>query len=203
MDIKGCQGLCLPIGNTKVGRACTFSLPSFITCPGATPWCFRHCYAWRIERLRPHCRRAYQRNLELSLAREDFVAGVLERLPEKAPFMRVHVGGDFYSIAYIDAWRRIVEARPETGFWCYTRSWTREELLPALTRLRGLPNIQLFASVDPEMPLAPPGWRTAYVVGDGRAEGLPCRHQQGAARSCLDCGYCLNGNRGNVVFQLH
>ena len=64
-------------GNIKVGRVWTFSLPSFVTCPGASPWCRKHCYAWRFEKLRPNCRRGYIRNLALSLQPDRFVEHVL------------------------------------------------------------------------------------------------------------------------------
>ena len=43
--------LCLSMGNTKVGRVWTFSLPSFVTCPGASAWCRQHCYAARFEQI--------------------------------------------------------------------------------------------------------------------------------------------------------
>ena len=47
---------CLGRGNSKVGNIPTFSLPSRLTCPGASAWCIEHCYARRFERLRPFCR---------------------------------------------------------------------------------------------------------------------------------------------------
>ena len=53
-------------GNMKIGAVPTFSLPARLTCPGASPWCLSHCYALRVERLRPSCRMAYARNLLLT-----------------------------------------------------------------------------------------------------------------------------------------
>lgn len=196
--------LCLSnMGNSKVGRVWTFSLPSFVTCPGASAWCRGHCYAWRFERLRPNCRRAYVRNLALSLEPDRFVAHVLNSLPEDAPLVRVHVGGDYYSKEYLDSWQDICEARPDTRFWSYTRSWSVATLRPALEQLRALPNDQLFASVDPDMTLSPEHWRTAFIEIDPRASGMPCRHQNGQVDSCLECGYCFREQAGNVVFKIH
>lgn len=196
--------LCLSsAGNRKVGRVWTFSLPSFVTCPGASAWCRQHCYAWRLERLRPNCRRAYVRNLALSLEPERFVAHVLESLPEDAPLVRIHVGGDFFSPDYATQWHSICEARPDTQFWCYTRSWSVTLLRPALEQLRILPNMELLASIDPEMPLPPEEWRMAFVDIDPRAHGMACRHQQGQVESCLECGYCFQEGAGNVVFKVH
>lgn len=195
--------LCLALGNNKVGRVWTFSLPSFVTCPGASPWCRKHCYAWRLERLRPACRRAYVRNLTLSLYPERFVEHVLESLPEDAPLVRIHVGGDYYGPEYAAAWRDICDARPDTQFWSYTRSWGVPMILPHLELLRAAPNLQLFGSVDPDMPLPPEGWRMAFIEIDPRADGTPCRHQQGEVESCLECGYCFREREGNVVFKVH
>jgi len=76
-------------------------------------------------------------------------------------------------------------------------------LRPGLENLRDLPNVQAFASTDLDMPLPPEGWRTAFLEIDPRANGLPCRHQQGEVASCLECGYCFREHGGNVVFQIH
>lgn len=195
---------CLPLGNRKVGRVLTFSLPSGITCPGSSPWCRANCYALRLERLRPHCRQAYLRNLVLSLDWNTFTERILESLPSDARFIRLHVGGDFHGPAYIEAWQTICDARPKVRFWCYTRSWRLPHLRPALESLRRKRNIQLFASVDPTIPeCPPPDWRIAYLHSDERKNGLPCPHQQHKADSCLECGYCFLKEQGNVVFTEH
>ena len=60
-------------GNMKVGEVFSFSLPSKVTCPGASPWCLKHCYAYRYERLRPSCQKAYKRNLALTKNPDTFV----------------------------------------------------------------------------------------------------------------------------------
>jgi hypothetical protein len=195
--------LCLALGNQKVGRVWTFSLPSLVTCPGASPWCREHCYARRLERFRTNCRQAYLRNLTLSQEPDHLVNKVLASLPEDAKHMRIHVGGDFYSAAYIRAWITICEARPHTRFGAYTRSWVVPELLPSLEQLRALPNVELFASTDPDMSLPPEGWRIAFIADDPRAKGLVCPHQQGLLPSCLTCGYCLRSRPGNVIFNVH
>ena len=195
--------LCIALGNRKVGRVWTFSLPSFVTCPGASTWCRQHCYAWRFERLRSNCRRAYIRNLAMSLEPERFVAPVLKSLPEDASLVRIHVGGDYYSPEYSAAWLEICQARSNTQFWSYTRSWSVATLRLGLEQLRALPNLALFASLDSEMPQPPEGWRLAFIENDPRASGVPCLHQQGQVESCLECGYCFRERAGNVVFTIH
>lgn len=196
-------GVSLGEGNTKVGDVFTFSLPSHVTCPGASSWCREHCYAHRYERLRPGCLQAYERNLLLAQRPEEFVRVMTGILPRILPSMRIHVSGDFHTREYIDGWREICVAFPQTRFWTYTRTWAVPNLLQALEQLKVLPNVQLIASTDPTMSLPPEGWRTAFIDADDRASGLPCRHQQGHANTCLECGYCFREDEGNVVFKVH
>lgn len=190
-------------GNIKVGPILTFSLPSRFSCPGASAWCMRHCYAARFERIWPNCRRAYSRNLVLSWNAQRFVRVMLRCIPRDLHFLRIHVSGDFHSAPYADAWTAIARKRPHTQFWAYTRSWCVPSMLPALERLRALGNVHLFASLDPDMPDPPPGWRVAYLDIDPRAQGVPCLHQHGQAKSCYECRYCFRPGKGNVVFKVH
>jgi hypothetical protein len=201
--ITPCGALCIGNGNRKVGRALTFSLPSRLTCPGASTWCLRRCYAFRYERLRPLCLDAYGRNLFLSLDANRFAESMLAMLPRGLRGVRIHVSGDFYSPTYADLWTRICQGRPDIVFWSYTRSWSVPTILPSLDALHRLANVRLFASCDETMPLPPAGWRTAFVEEDPRAHGVHCRKQQGQAESCLTCGYCLFSDTGHVVFKVH
>ena len=36
--------------------------------------------------------------------------------------LRIHASGDFFSVEYIDAWKRIIAAFPGTVFWSYTKN---------------------------------------------------------------------------------
>jgi hypothetical protein len=201
--ITPCGTLSIGRGNTKIGRALTFSLPSRLTCPGASPWCLRRCYAFRYERLRPFCLDAYGRNLSLSLDTDKFVQTMVAMLPRGLRAVRIHVSGDYYSAAYSAAWIRICQARPDSLFWSYTRAWSVPAILPSIEALRSLTNVRLFASCDVTMPLPPAGWRTAFIEEDPRAQGMLCKKQQGHVESCLTCGYCLFSDTGHVVFKVH
>lgn len=201
--MKNTVPLCVGKGNGKLGDVLTFSLPSTATCPGASPWCLNHCYAWRLERIRPNCRRAYKRNEALTLDSDEFVERILEMIPEFAACFRIHVGGDFHSSQYIDSWNRICSARPHVRFWAYTRSWILPSLRWPLESLRRLENVQIFGSTDPTMGRPPATWRVAFIDCDLQANGMPCKEQHNQAQSCLDCGYCFHQTRGNVVFEVH
>jgi len=196
-------GVSLGEGNIKIGEVFNFSLPSITTCPGASSWCLKYCYAHRYERLRPRCRKAYRRNLALAQKTETFVRTMIGVLPRIMPSFRVHVSGDFFSGSYVEAWMRICLEFPQSRFWAYTRSWTIAELRPSLDRLRALGNVNLFASTDQTMPLPPEGWRVAFVDTDPRAHGVLCSKQTEEDDSCLACGYCFREQAGNVIFRVH
>lgn len=196
-------GISLGEGNMKVGEVLSFSLPSRLSCPGASRWCLEHCYARRLERIRPTCRRAYRDNLVEATDTDAFAEKLSAILPRILLQLRLHVSGDFFSVEYIEAWRRICQSLPETRFWAYTRSWNVPALQEALRALRDLDNVQLFASTDPTMPLPGKDWRRAFLASDPRARGLLCRAQTEDQTVCLDCGYCFRRSRGDVVFREH
>jgi len=196
-------GVSLGEGIKKVGEVFTFSLPSHITCPGMSIWCKKHCYAYRYERRRPKCQKAYQNNFALTQNIDNFITTMIGILPRIMPCFRIHISGDFYSIEYIEAWQKICSAFPQTKFWTYSRSWNVSELLPSLNTLRTLPNVQIFASTDPTIRLPPEDWRIAFIETDLRANGLICLAQTKEKHSCLQCGYCFNQKDVNIIFKVH
>lgn len=190
-------------GNKKLGSVFTFSLPSKITCPGSSPWCQKKCYGTRYERRRVTCRNAYERNLTLSKMPKNFSDLMVGVIPRIITSFRIHVSGDFYCPEYVRSWIKICNSFPQIKFWAYTRSWNVKQLLKELEKLRELPNVQLFASTDPTMPLPPKGWRTAFINDDSRAKGILCPAQINKETTCLKCGHCFKQTEGNVVFKVH
>jgi hypothetical protein len=186
------------------------------TCPGSTPECESICYASRPVAENGAVFEMWERN---SLTSE------VPPIPEEAEVVRAHVSGDFDSVAYIENWIKRLQERPDVKFWAYTRSWRIPELLPALERLRALPNVQLFASMDKNTPTLPPvGWRRAWiwpneprinwtiggilrgscqtVLSDGTPSYV-CPEQTGRKPNCESCRYCFDGNKHDVTFLLH
>lgn len=118
------------------------------TCPGATEECQRICYARRVVEEKDVVNHMWVTN---GIFNDD-----VPPLPEDARLVRVHVSGDFDTVAYIANWYHRLAERPDVTCWAYTRSWRVPELLAALERLRALPNVQLFASMDKSTPELPP-----------------------------------------------
>lgn len=120
------------------------------TCPGSTPECEAICYARRP---------VAEDGPVMQMWRDNTYGNDVPEIPEDAKLLRLHVGGDFNSVEYIANWYHRLAARPDVTAWVYTRSWRVFELLAALERLRTLPNVQMFASMDlttPEMPPSEP-----------------------------------------------
>lgn len=128
-------------GNAKLAKEIvTFSLPSGFTCPGADTCLAKvnvktgkiedgpnqqfRCFS-AISELRPAVRRQRWYNFELLRAArtKDKIKDLLiNSVPKKAKIVRIHVGGDFYSQAYFDAWAEVAALFPDCIFYAYTKS---------------------------------------------------------------------------------
>ena len=194
------------------------------TCPGSTPECERICYA---------ARQVAEHGPVASMWRENSWHGDVPPIPDDCRLLRIHVGGDFDTVEYICNWIARLTERPDVTCWAYTRSWRVPTLLAALERLRALPNIQLFASMDKSHADEPPvGWRRAWIDGDSRAgkplqihahtelaqafiddfeclqtadgvKSLICPEETNAVTNCEECGFCFTGPRNDVTFLEH
>ena len=185
-------------GNPKLGEEgmYTFSLMPVETCPGASDLCKSICYARRAA-LNPFLRALWEANAQLT---------ALPPPPADCHFIRLHVSGDFPTTAYVDMWTAFAASHPTLIIYTYTRSWRIPALLPALERLRALPNVQLFASTDESITETPPeGWRVSWIEGDPRVREhtFVCAAERGVKPDCLACGYCFCGTHGDVVFLKH
>lgn len=209
------------LGNSKLGdHVYTFSrLPGRVngTCPGATDACEAVCYAKRMYTKANGLAELFYRNT---------VDPNLSGLPDDAEIVRIHVSGDFDTPGYIEQWISLVCTRRGVRFFGYTRAWSVPGLQKAIRRLRDETNVQLFASVDEDndtetvSKLVSEGWRLSWM-GTDLVPGLEphtepfvattpagslavlCLEAEGRKDNCQECGYCFNGQRGDVVFPIH
>lgn len=164
-DTRGVELSRYGSGNRKIGFG-VFTYSRFAgkvtgTCPGSSQECEAICYAKRISGV---VRDIYERNL----------GNDVPPIPAECQVLRIHISGDFNTPEYVQAWIARLKERPDVTCWAYTRSWRVPELLPHLEELRALPNVQLFASMDPTITELPPvGWRRAWIRRDVPHEGWP------------------------------
>lgn len=208
-------------GNQKLGNwIWAFNLPCKLTCPGMSPTCSALCYACDGRFLRWNVKHAHQRNLIASRL-SDFRNRMIDEICNNCVlFLRWHSSGDFYSPGYVASWRHVVQRMRRTTFYGYTRSWTNEEMLPALIELAAEKNVQLWWSCDRSMPQPPrvagvrlawmaetdqdlPPYAVDLVFRDDTSAGLlkrlsgylVCPYEQKLklprALTCSQCGLCF------------
>ena len=160
-------------GNHKLGKRLiwSFSLPSARPdiCIGMSALCQQHCYARRMERLRPAVLARYEANHRLSLA-PGFARRVRAFLVgHDITVVRLHVGGDFFSREYARKWLRVMRRSPKVRFYFYTRAWRVDSIRDTLERMAALPNCRAWYSCDRETGVptdVPPHVRLAWLSAE-------------------------------------
>lgn len=157
-----------PNGKTAV-LANAFGLPSgtAYSCPGATSFCERICYAGKLEKIYKGVKSVIVSNYETLLYADyldgisgmesllismvqDFVSETVNRRSKgkSATFdFRIHWDGDFFSRDYAQAWANVVKLFPDVQFWVYTRSFTEDCFVIDL--ISGIDNLTVYLSADP------------------------------------------------------
>jgi len=168
--------------NLEPKKVITFSLPSGYTCPGAEE-CLSYanrktgkikdgkhtkfrCFQASAEAVYPSLRNMVWNNFdalrkaakEAGDGRETWALAklILKSLEkEKFDICRVHVGGDFFSEEYFNAWRMVAQRLPDKLFYAYTKSlkmWRDfRSYVPSnfvLTASRGGKNDELINELD-------------------------------------------------------
>jgi hypothetical protein len=202
-----------------------FSIPAIRTCVGRSGFCESICYADAGFFLMESVRQKHIDNLKRTREAQFVDDAVAEIKSRCIGVARVHMAGDFYSAAYAAKWVRIIRQCHRTTFFCYTRSWRKDAIMPVLATLAALKNMHLWFSTDHEMPSAPriPRVRIAYLLADDedparvpanqqlvfrddehtplkRANGvLVCPYEQGIKRqvkiTCSSCRICWTPER--------
>ena len=119
------HGFVLSMGNRKMGRVMSFSLPPGITCARGVP-CLHDCYAMKMCRIYPTVRNSWDNNWELlqKYWGTAFVNDISAAIRKKKPdLFRWHVGGDIPALWYIDNMVEIAKQNPAVEFWAFTKQF--------------------------------------------------------------------------------
>lgn len=209
----------------KVANA--FSLPAGpdFSCPFATAFCFKICYAGRLEKQYVAFKNVVMHNWNLlkdadwvdmvALLDEMVNAFWIECEQKDLPkAFRIHADGDFFNQTYVEAWRHVISRYSDIQFWVYTRVPSAAITLHNAK----LDNLGLYFSSDPDnyqlaQILAVAGINIAHVdttFAEGKKKyakatfcpeqkkSLPLISEKGGA--CFVCGLCVNG-RKDVLFS--
>ena len=119
------HGFVLSMGNRKMGRVMSFSLPPIVTCNKKAP-CTHDCYAVKMEKIYPTVKNSWQNNLELlnKYWGTDFVNDIDAAIrKKKIDLFRWFVGGDIPAVWFIDNMVQIAKDNPDVSFWCFTKQF--------------------------------------------------------------------------------
>jgi Gene product 88 len=168
---SGLGGPMLTPGNKKLGDKLiwSFGLPSGRpdVCLGLSAACRAHCYARRVEAIRPSVRARYAENLRLSRLPDFEQRLYYDIVLNRVAVVRVHSGGDFYSATYARKWLRVLRRLPRVRFFLYTRCWRDDAVRPVLERMARRRNCRVWYSCDRETGLparVPPRVRLAWLM---------------------------------------
>lgn len=225
------RGLRFSRGNQKLGQIGNFNLPAGdpAICVGmgrTEKSACSGCYASRLEKFRSNVRESYRSNYDIvtSLIAEpsalitELVAGVEATagvLVDGSRAFRIHVAGDFFSLAYLRCWIAVAENLPDIRFLAFTHSIA---LIREFADLGGVfpQNFSLLLSQDDEncrqvgnlasrldLPVAVAGQKGEKNEGH---DILSCPEQT-KGTPCTRCGACFRGYFGRskrgVFFKFH
>ena len=140
---------------------------------------------------------SFKRNLE----RE--VNDVSKRYPNGF-VIRLHVLGDFYSVAYVQLWALLLKQHKNLRIFGYTAR-TSGAIAETLDELRkSFPNRFLLRESSNNS-YSPKRKTKSFAANENfTGDGIICPHSEKKTDSCLTCGLCLNGNfKKTIIFPTH
>lgn len=186
-------------GNSKTGPIPAFSMLPFITCSAlARRTCaLDGCYA-----IKNALRAGYnaEKNSVLKAWADNTAAALyhLDRLEEflnryfdgiNAPrFFRIHVSGDFFSVAYAEAWRRVIINHPHTNFLFFTKQFDIMRKVDFLNVKNLSPVLSGWTGCEIPQDLIDAGYRVAWC-NDGHETRIPADAIE-CPGHCDTCGAC-------------
>lgn len=210
----GLRALKTSAGNAKLsnGRNAVFSRGPWVGMPlyqltleerATCPTTCRHfitCYGSNMPFATRH-----RHGPELVEALRADVAVLAVRHPEGF-VVRLHVLGDFYSVAYVRFWSGLVRTTPQLHVYGYTHrehgTAIGDAVAQFVARHPGRVSILRSDGEDPADPLP----RAMSLGGDATVPHpltrVICPEQTRKTESCLTCGLCMNG-RTSVSFLAH
>lgn len=192
--------------NVKIGRDVrkghlrgywiyTLSLEERATCPRSCAHWY-DCYGNNM----PFAKRL-EHGPELEAAIEAQLARLLAVRGRRGVLVRLHALGDFYSVEYVDFWRRMLAQFPTLALFGY--SARHNDAIGTEIALM----IRQFGWGRAAIRFSDAPWPTnatisAQKVEDAPANAFVCPEQTGRTQCCATCGACW-GTTKNVAFLGH
>jgi hypothetical protein len=186
-------GRCVVKGRWKGMPIYTLTLEERKTCPrDCVLWkgCYGNSMQW--AKRSPHGSQ-FERELWAELH-------ALNRKHRRGFVVRLHVLGDFYSVAYVDLWEAALDHFENLNVFGYTARQTSTAIGAAVQRLCE----NRWERFSIRTSGAQKGTRTLVIdnVEDCPPNAIVCPAQTGKTRSCGTCGLCWHSKRP-VAFLRH
>ena len=158
--------------------------------------CPRSCHVWAkcYGATMPFARRHDHTDPRFMAVLEAEVADLMDKHP-RGVMVRLHTLGDFFSVAYVEAWGRMLDAHPMLSVFGFTARSEMDDddesraIAAAVARLCER-DWSRFAIRYSRAWSAPQG-STTLEPGDDVPRGtIVCPAQTGATTSCSTCGFC-------------
>ena len=177
--------------------AYTLSLEERATCPtSCLHWrsCMGNRMHW-VDRVQAGADLEWRLEREIALLAVKHVNGFAVRL---------HNLGDFYSVEYVELWRKLLERHPALHVWGYSARWQVESdpIAAALASLASDVGWDRFAV---RLSNAPSTTRSTVSVehpNNVPADATICPEQIGRTESCSTCALCWQSER-RIAFLQH
>ena len=113
--------------------------------------------------------------------------------------IRLHILGDFYSVAYVEMWGELLAKYPKMTIYGYTARDIGTPIGDALKDLRALRPLQFWIRISKSEAFSE--GETIYAAKEGTV-GIVCPEQTGKTTSCLTCGLCWS-IKSTIIFLDH
>ena len=193
--------------NPKIGRRVVggpwSGMPIFTLTLEERATCWSECRHWHdCYGNKMHWPARWTHGLELEAKLDAELAALNDKHPEGF-VVRLHVLGDFYSVAYVEKWKDWLTRYPALRVFGYTAYPPDHEIGHAVAALRES-GWDRFAVRTSNAGLAKMGETTINrkPEGDRVPEGIVCPAQTGKKECCATCGLCWQTTE-NIAFILH
>ncbi|MFA5879913.1 MAG: hypothetical protein WC860_07035 [Candidatus Margulisiibacteriota bacterium] len=194
----------LSLGNKKLPEeTLIFNITPVSTCPLATVFCKKSCYALKAERLYPQVKISRLNNFNQS--KNDYFVNdmidIIKAIQDKktVKYFRIHESGDFYNNLYWHKWVTIAQNFPDIVFYAYTKSFFIDASLKPK-------NFILLASIDTT---SEERFLKLYEVQkqffDKTFTIIPKNQKAVCGQDCSTCNLCFTFDNSvkNITVNLH
>lgn len=175
----------ISMGNSKLGKIPSVSLPSGITCRDDCE-CNKKCYAKKLERLRATVRQAYQHNYNLLKCSPNTYWREVEAAIMMSRFFRFHVSGDIPDDDYFQHMVDIAQRNKHCEILCFTKKFDIVNEFVAYQLLKGIEN-----PVPNNLHIIFSGWKGLEMENPYKFPEAHVRFRDGsttAQSNAIECG---------------